>query len=409
MQIRVSAPAGVTKVVFATSQGKFNGLGPVTSPAIDVVGGKASATFTPTTAGISSIQVFDPSNQAASSDNLTVAITSSASNAAKITIQAAPTNVAISQGGTAATASLFATVTDIGGNPVGGAAVAFEIVAGTGGGESISPVVQLTSTTASQGLSLGQAKVTFTSGSLPSSQGGVKVRASVVGATTKVETRDPTVNSPNCPICGVDAIITIGGAPASIAIGRPSDFSDSTDKTQYLFPMSVTVSDASNKGVPGVVVSLSAFPIAWSTAQVGCDGVDADGFGQGTYYNEDINEDFILDSVIEDGRRRYYLNGSSATPLFDGANSTKDNQITAPAADAGVLPSTATTDADGIARFTLQYPKSSAFHIIERIRASTIVQGTETVGELRFRLPALKIDAPDDPKGCKLPPSPYVF
>ena len=406
--IRVNAP-GVAQVVFATTQGGFNGTSSVTSPAITVVGGKANATFTSSAAGIASIQVFDPSNPSVSTDTLTVAITSAATSAAKITLQAAPNIVSVSLGGISSTASLIATVTDASNNPVGGAVVAFQILAGTGGGESISPVVQLTATTATPGLALGQAKATFTTGSLPSSQGGVKIRASVIGASTTVQTRDPDPAVDPCLLCGIDAAITIGGAPASISIGQPSDFTDSADKTQYIFPMSVLVSDASGKGVSGIQVSLSVFPVGWSTSvdlgfAYGC-GFDADdGDKFGTFLNEDTNEDFILDASAEDGVRRYYVNGNpSSTPV-----GTKDNKITAPPADGGVLDSVVTTNAGGVASFILTYPKSSAFHIIDRIRASTIVQGTETVGELRFRLPALKIDVPS-PTECKLPVSPYVF
>ena len=404
LQIRVNAP-GVAQVVFAATQGSFNGGGTVTSPPITVVAGKATATFTSIAAGIASIQVFDLSNPTVSTDTLTAAITSASTSAAKITLQAAPSIVSVSLGGISSTASLIATVTDAGGNPVGGAAVAFQIIAGTGGGESISPVVQLSATTATAGLSLGQAKVTFTSGSLPSSQGGVKIRASVVGASSPVQTRDPDPAADPCPLCGVDAAVTIGGTAASIAIGQPSDFTDSVDKTQYIFPMSVTVSDASGKGVSGIQVSLSVFPIAWSTSVDGCDFDGDDNDRLGTFLNEDANEDFILDATNEDGVRRFYDDGVlSLTPV-----GTKDNKITAPPADGGVLDSVVTTNANGIASFTLTYPKSSAFHVIDRVRASTFVQGTETVGELRFRLPALRDDAPVDPAGCKLPPSPYVF
>jgi Bacterial Ig-like domain (group 1) len=403
--VRVNAP-GVANVVFATTQGTVNGA---TTTSVPVVGGKASATFTSATAGIASIQVLDPLNPTVSTDTLTVAVTSTVASAARISLQAAPNVVGISSGGTASTASLVATVTNANGDPVGGAAVAFQIVSGTGGGEQISPVVQLTNSTATAGLTLGQAKAVFTSGSLPSSQGGVKIRASVVGAN--VQTRDPTVIPPNpalCPTCGVDAAITIGGAPASISIGQPSDFTDSADKTQYIFPMSVFVSDASGRGVSGITVALSVFPVGWSTSiatgfPIGC-SVDLDGFEQGTFLNEDADENFILDAVNEDGKRIYYDTGLAALEV-----GTPDNKITAPPADGGVLPATVTTDANGIASYNLIYPKSSAFHIIDRVRASTIVQGTETVGELRFRLPALKIDAPDDPAGCKLPPSPYIF
>ena len=418
LAIRVNAP-GVANVVFATTQGTFGGASTISVP---VVGGKATATFTSPSAGVASIQVIDPSNPTVSTDTLTVAVTSAATSAATITLQAAPSVVAISvpsDGSTSSiassTASLIATVKDGSGNPVGGAVVAFQIVVGTGtgGGELISPVVQLTNTTAGSGLSLGQAKAIFTAGSLPSSQGGVKIRASVIGAVTTVQTRDPDPAADPCPLCGVDAAIVIGGAPASISIGQPSDFTDSADKTQYIFPMSVTVSDASGQGVPSIVVSLSVFPIAWSTSVAGgvpygC-GYDKDnGVDRGTFANEDKNENFILDAS-EDGARVYYIGGALATGL-----STTDNKITAPPADGGVLPATVTTGTGtngttkGVASFTLTYPKSSAIHIIDRIRASTLVQGTETVGELRFRLPALEIDS-KPPGVCKLPPSPYLF
>lgn len=412
LAIRVNAP-GASNVVFATTQGSFGGS---STFSVAVVGGKATATFTSASAGVASIQVIDPSNPTVSTDTLTVAVTSAATSAASITLQAAPSVVSVSLGGTSSTSSLIATVTDASGNPVGGAVVAFQIVAGTGtgGGELISPVVQLTNTTAASGLSLGQAKVTFTAGSLPSSQGGVKIRASVIGAATTVQTRDPDPAADPCPICGLDAAIIVGGAPASISIGEPSDFSDSADKTQYIYPMSVTVSDASGQGVPGVVVSLSLFPIAWSTSiaggvPYGC-GFDLDnGIDRGTFKNEDDNENFILDAS-EDGARRYYDDNALAT----GLSPTKDNKITASPADAGVLPATVTTGTGtngttkGVASFTLTYPKSSAIHVINRIRASTIVQGSETVGDLKFRLRALKIDC-EPPDTVKLPPSPYLF
>ena len=413
LAIRVNAP-GVINVVFASTQGTVDGASTVSVP---VVGGKATATFTSTSAGVASVQVIDPINPAISTDTLTVAVTSAAASATTITLQSAPSIVAVSLGGTSSTASLIATVKDAGGNPVGGAVVAFQIVTGTstGGGEVISPVVQLTNTTATSGLSLGQAKAIFTSGSLPSSQGGVKIRASVIGVTN-VQTRDPDPAPDPCPGCGLDAAIIIGGAPASISIGEPSDFTDSADKTQYIYPMSVTVSDASGQGVPDIVVSLSLFPIAWSTSVAGgvpygC-GYDLDnGIDQGTFLNEDGNENFILDAG-EDGARRYYDDLALAT----GLSPTKDNKITASPADAGVLPATVTTGTGapgsgttkGVASFTLTYPKSSAVHLINRIRASTFVQGSETVGDLKFRLRALEIDC-KPPTTVKLPPSPYLF
>lgn len=389
LQIRVNAPNS-TQVTFATTLGVFNGTAAVTTPSIPVVAGKATATLTSTSAGIATVQVFDPANPSSNTDTLTVAVTSSPANAASITIQAAPIAIPISSGGTNSSSKIIASVKDVNGNPVGGAAVSFSIVSGTGtgGGETISPVVAITATDTNGGLSLGQAKATFTAGSLPSGAGGVKVHATVVGVSPVVET-------------ALDASITIGGTPTSVSIGQPSAFNEDSSKSQYIFPMSIFVTDSSGRGVEGVPVSVSLFPIAWSTG--GPCSFDSDNslLGRGTFFSEDINEDFIKDGG-EDGLRRFYANGALV------AGGTVDEKLTPASADAGTLtfPNGINTDANGILTVVLIYPKSSAFHLIDRVRASVIVQGSETVGELKFRLPALKIDVDPD---CLLPTSPYKF
>jgi hypothetical protein len=64
-----------------------------------------------------------------------------------------------------------------------------------------------------------------------------------------------------------------------------------------------------------------------------------------------------------------------------------------------------TTDANGVATFNLTYGKTSAIWIVTRIRARTVVQGTEAVSEIQFRLPAIQPDV----QPCRLPDSPYFF
>ena len=133
--------------------------------------------------GIANIQVYDAAVPA-TSDTLTVAMASGAAPA-KILLQASPTVVPVSVGTTTGSSTLTATVYDASNNPLVDQPVTFEIVDGTStsGGETVSPVVVMTATTASGGLSVGQARTTFTSGSMPSSGTGVKIRASVVGTT----------------------------------------------------------------------------------------------------------------------------------------------------------------------------------------------------------------------------------
>jgi hypothetical protein len=64
-----------------------------------------------------------------------------------------------------------------------------------------------------------------------------------------------------------------------------------------------------------------------------------------------------------------------------------------------------TTDANGQALFDLNYTKTNALWIVDRIRATTKVSSSQAVGETTFRLGALEKDV----KPCRLLPSPYNF
>jgi hypothetical protein len=286
-------------------------------------------------------------------------------------------------------------VRDANGYPVGNAPVLFSIVNPTGGGETIAPVVVMSAATTTGGLNLGEARASFTSGSLPSAAGGIQVRASIVGT--------PAIND--------DATIVIGGVAGSVAFGQATVLGVDETAANYTLQMSVLVADSNGNPAPeGTVVNLSLWPIAWSTG-AGCSS-DPDGCrwddstppvcipgNYGTFWNEDINENLILDAG-EDGRRYYYADSSSVGP------GTSDGYITAVNSRAGTVPATVTTDENGVAGFTLTYPKTSSIWTIVRVRASTIVQGTETVGKVSFRLAPL---ASDVTPTCKIEGSPYDF
>lgn len=387
LAIQVNAPSPATSVVFATTIGVWNGTGSVVT--VPVSAGKATAILTTTQAGSANVQVYNQSSPSIS-DTLTVTMT--AATASSITLQASPSVVQKSVGTTTGSSTLIATVRDAAGFPVGDAPVAFEIRNPTGSGETVSPVVVLTAATTAGGLSLGEARTTFTSGSSASDSGGIQVRASVVG--TAVATEAAGVNlTPS----GNDAAIIVGGTATSIAFGQATVLQVSGNGTAYILPMSVLVADANGNPAPqGTVVSLSVWPIAWSTGG-GC-AVDADTATTGTFFNEDVNENVIL-GPGEDGTRRYAASGATVVGTSDG-------MITPPNSAAGTLPATVTTDASGVANFNLTYGKPSALWIVDRIRARTMVQGSEAIGEIVFRLAGLEADITPV---CRLPDSPYFF
>lgn len=416
LELRVNAPGTIDNVVFATTTGIFTdaanaaNTGSVITVAVDG-SDKATAYLTTTQAGVATVNVYNAANSS-TNDTLSVAMTSATAD--RITLQATPTIVPKSVGTTTGSSTLIAMVRDSSGYPVGNAPVFFTIVNPTGGGETISPVVVMSAATTTGGLNLGEARASFTSGSLPSGATGVQIRASVVGTTVATEAVGVDLTA-----SGSDASIVIGGTAGSVAFGMAPELTYyDTGKTQYVQAMSVLVTDSNGNPAPaGTVISLSLWPIAWSTgsacsydSDVICtawsSSTHTDEYcttwtrgNYGTFYNEDINENLILDAG-EDGTRIYY--DGTAAPVAG----TIDGHITPVNSAAGSVPATVTTDASGVANFSLTYPLQSSIWTFVRIRASTIVQGTETVGQISFRLRAMTKDIGPP---CYIMGSPYNF
>lgn len=163
--------------------------------------------------------------------------------------------------------------------------------------------------------------------------------------------------------------------------------------------MSVLVADSNGNPVASAVVSLSAWPLAFHVGGNVCTSA------LGTnYFNDDANENLIRDTgtpagtPYETGPRLFYPSRSVSTSL------PSTTQLTPPNSAAGTLPGTVTTNASGVATFSLTYTKSNAAYVVDRIRARTLVQGTETLGEIRFSLPFFVTDVGPP---CLLGPSPY--
>jgi hypothetical protein len=402
--VTVQAPAPTTSVTFVSTLGTWDatGSGVITKA---VTGGTVSAILVSNLSGVANIQVFDSARQATLTSSRVVSYTAASVNAFKVTLQSTPSVVAPSLGGNSSLSSLIASVTDASGNPVGGASVAFSILNPTGGGETINPAVILTSSVASSTTTLGQASTTFTAGSLPSGAAGVKVRARIVG--TSIAT--------NSLPSGNDATIVIGGTAGSVTIGLSTVIADAGSSTIYQLPMSVLVADSNGNPVANTVVSLSTWPIAFNVGGDVCaplvtpPGATTPVSTQpGTFYfNEDLNENVVRDPSEVTAARSFY------PALADGTRVTSSSfpvagQLTPPNSAAGTLPATVTTDASGVATFTLTYTKSNSAYIVDRIRARTLVQGTETLGELQFQLRVLVSDlGTPGTSSCHLNPSPY--
>ena len=344
LTITVSAPSSAN-VYFATTLGSWDG-GASSIIVKPVVGGTVSALISSPLAGLATVQVYDAANV-----NTTaywgVAFSAPVADAANMTLQADKSTVGLSAGGVQQTAVLTAKVTTTQNQAVGNAPVEFTIVNPTGGGETVSPVVVYTDST-------GEAKATFSSGSVSSSAVGVSVRAIVVG-TAVTATKN----------------IVIGGTAGSVVIGYGSEITVK-DTTTYQLPMAVQITDANGSPVVGTTVTLSAWPLyysagVWYDADPDTDKEKYVPYVVSSVSNEDLNENLILEPGED-------LN-------FNG-------QLDPPNSSAGAVPNTVVTDDNGLANFNLTFLKNYSSWIVTRVRASAKVYGTETASYISIRLPA---------------------
>ncbi|AMC33181.1 Ig-like domain-containing protein [Janthinobacterium sp. B9-8] len=394
LPITVNAP-GSSTVVFAATLGTWsNGK---TTLEVPVVNGAASATFSSSSTGIATVSAYDKTKPSQSS-SMSVALTADVANvsAVDVSVQSKASILAPSAGTQQNTTLITAKVTDKAGQPVGNIPVAFDISQSTGGGETVSPVVVLTSDGTDPNKPLGVAETTFTSGSLPSGQSSksVGVRATALLANGATQ---PSIAS---------AQITIAGGAGSISIGQASKIGSSTDNTRYQLSMSAIVADAAGNPPPvGTEVNISVWPLYFSTGS-GC-------VYDKTFKAEDTNENLTLDAG-EDGVISQVDNitfqlplTSSSTPYVPKPSiNSKNGKLDPPPAAAGTVPVKVKTEADGSAPFVFTYNKSDSIWTVVRMRASTKVQGTETVSESIFRLSPTKEDV-DLPKTCFISDSKY--
>lgn len=359
--VLVNAPAQAN-VQFATTFGTFTGSTAsgqvVTEP---VSGGRASATFRATEAGVATILVSDASD-ASISDSILVVVSAAAATAARISLQTNSRVIQPSTGGVTNSALLKTTVWNISGQVIPNVPVLLTLSNTTGGGEYVSPVIAYTDST-------GIATATFTAGSVSSGNAGVKVTASVLGM-------------PSVAASEVDIII--GGTAGSVIISRGSKIETVTEAgkdTYYKLPMAVLVTDASGKGLAGVTVTLSTWPNRWAA---------------GYWYEYEENKCMPVQTCIlynEDTNR----NGQKDA----GEDANGDGVLTPPSTASGSVPGTVYTGDDGTAVFDLTYVKTSAAWIEAEITASVVVYGTETRSTYTFWLPYLEDEQ------CELPNSPY--
>jgi hypothetical protein len=378
--LQVNAP-GASKFSVATTLGAITSASTINASAgfVDLLSSQA---------GSATVTVADDLGHSAS---IVIAVSPPAANF--IVINANQTTVGLKTSTSTPSVRLTATALYVSGNsqqPVANVPILFSMSGGPGAGEFLDTAYKLTD-------SSGNADATFYSGTRVSIQSGIVVSAMV--QNTAVQTGTPN-NGPNTKL-------TIGGTALSVGIGQASAIRQSTDQTLYILDHSVQVTDANNNPVANQLVTLKLRPIAFSLGS-GC-ALDLDKAfptESATYCSEDANGNGSLDSS-EDGVRKLtsVATASQCATLASGVAGTPDKLLTPQNSVGGSVPATVTTDATGIASFSLTYLKASAIWLVDELSANVSSAGTESGSSTIFRLPATRTDT----NPCVIPNSPFAY
>lgn len=364
----VTVTAGLNNVAvastiwFTTTLGTWsNGLAYMSVPfaAATATTGTASATLTSAAGdnGFATVYAFVESDTK-HNDTISVAMSPPVLDAAQIIVQSDEKTLFPSSSTTTYSTKVRVQVrtnTATGNYPIANAPIALALQNATGGGENLAQGYGFTDV-------YGNFVTTFTAGVSPTGQKGVRVVASVA---------DPTLSISSF------STIEIDGVPGSVALGTPRVVVQ-TEKNDSIntYIMSALVAGGTGAAVSGAPVTLHIWPTEYRTGiwVTSIDSVGGEHFGTlitGTFQNEDLNENGILDP---------------------GEDVNFNGQLDPSSSYGGTIPAVVTTGSDGAAPFNYVYLKDAAEWVTVRAQGSTRVFGTEASTSTEFIPHSLKAE-----------------
>jgi hypothetical protein len=367
--VSIAVPASVTDITLVSSLGTWGSSGTSTATWSGLSGPvTVNDTLTSASVGTASINVADTNNAAVNDNILLYFVNQTVDANSVVSLQASPTSILPSTATDSSSTAIEANVYDASSTPntnIAGARVTFTLSNTTGSGEYVYPPVAYTD-------AFGVARTTLYAGTQSTTGNGL----TVTGSLDAIKTAPSVVTS--------SVSIIVGGTAGSISIGVGTKVA-TIGSTGYSLPISLQVSDANGSAMANTVVNLSLWPQSYALGFWAC--TPEPGIWRETILaNEDIDRDLNLD-----------LSPSSEDRSGDG-------YLTPANSSGGTVPTTVTTDANGIATFNLSYLKVNAGFVYDILTATTLVQGTETLATTRFWLPALESDV----TGCYLGESPFT-
>jgi len=328
--------------------------------------GRATATITSTTAGITEVN--------ASANNLIATSRTEfvSTNPSKINLQASPSTVATNTAGSSSNSSqLIATVRDAADNPVKNFRVNFSFVADPSNGR-IEPGFATTD-------SNGTASTVFIPG--PNSSGN---NAVVVSA-----------NLPAAPsVAANQATLTVSRSVLVVRIGTGNEI-EKIDDTKNGMPYTVIVSDSSGNPVKDVLIQASLVPLRYFKGFYTWDGIQwATQYTLGgvlvTNFYQCANEDTNGNGQLDPPQGLRLGEDDPANTIGNGDGLLTPGSPAVVSFDPGF--ENGKTNALGYLNMRVIYPREFASWLEMRLRVTAVVAGTEGASTATFILPKIAAD-----------------
>jgi hypothetical protein len=213
--------------------------------------------------------------------------------------------------------------------------------------------------------SLGRASVSYKAGNSSSSKDGVTIRTFIQGH----------------PEVATDTIrLTVGGSAVRIVLGDDETIAE--DEVFYIKKFGVIASDSAGNPISDQEISFTIFPTLYL---------------KGSLWYSKIDDRWYQDP-IKDGD--FIIQGRTATCPSEDINHNNNldrgedinrNGFLDPTQDAAVT-GAGVTDENGRITVEVVYPQNTAWWSIQRIEATTTVNGTEYLEQTDFKLPVAAAD-----------------
>lgn len=371
-----NAPVVGQPVTFSATRGTLS----QTTPVMTDANGQATVSISSTGAGPSVV------NANATGVTAQLNLNFVANNPSQISVQAGPASVSVQ-----AQSTITATVRDAANNLVDGATVTFQLTTDpTNGGLSAASATT---------NSLGNASVVYTAGNTSSGANGVAITASVQNLA---KSATYTANTS----------LTVGGQTVFLSMGTGNKIDINKGDAVYQIVYTVFAVDANGASLANVPVTMTVLPVAYGKGKLTCQGSD-----WAPLYSTDTADPAAYKSqtMCTNEDTDYTGNINSLGQCDDGSGNLipcKDynrNGKLDPgnvAVVSFVPPYTGTTDDNGRIDVAVTYPRDHSYWTEVTLKASTLVQGTESSTSATFVLVGAKVDYTCD-VGPPGPVSPY--